>query len=135
MLALSLALELAAAGLAWTPTEGDRFAIRRTELVDEVFHLADMVIEARLLESGTIFAFNGTTEWALDSIPQAATVWLPSEAQLRALLGHRFASLTRDGGDFVVKLTDGTVHRAPDAEDAYAGALLTALRDSPGGAQ
>ncbi|NHB84497.1 hypothetical protein G7085_07465 [Tessaracoccus sp. HDW20] len=56
-------------------------------MVDEVFHLADMVIETRRLETGTIFAFNGTTEWALDSIPQAATVWLPSEAQLRALLG------------------------------------------------
>ena len=135
MLSLTLALDLASAGVDWAPRDGDRFAVRRTEMVDEVFHLAGMVIEARRLGSGTIFAFNGTTEWALDSIPQSETVWLPSESQLRALLGARFAGLTRRGEGFEVALTDGSTHVAGDAEDAYALALLAALVPAPDPAQ
>lgn len=131
MLALTLALDLAAAGLAWRPRPGDRFVVRRAEMCDDVFHLADMVIEARHLASGTVFSFNGTTEWALDSVPQAETVWLPGETQLRVALGSAFVSLVRADGGFVVTLKDGSRHRDPDAENAYALALLAHLSAAP----
>lgn len=127
MISLTLALALRDAGLLWHPRPGDRFVVTRTEMIDDVFYLADMVIEARHLETGTIFAFNGTTEWALDSVAQESTVWLPDEGQLRAALGQRFVSLSRDGA-FVVYLDDGTSHRDSEAENAYAAALLAVLR-------
>ena len=127
MIDLTLALHLRDAGLNWRPSPGDRFVVTNTELVDDVFHLADMVIEARELESGTIFAFNGTTEWALDSVAQERTVWLPTEAQLRTELGARFAALTRADDGFVVTLDDGTEFGDRDPENAYAQALLAAL--------
>lgn len=127
MISLTLALALRDAGLPWHPRPGDRFVVTRTEMIDDVFYLADMVIEARHLETGTIFAFNGTTEWALDSVAQESTVWLPDEGQLRAALGQRFVSLSRDGA-FVVYLDDGTSHRDSEAENAYAAALLAVLR-------
>lgn len=128
MISLTLALSLRDAGLEWHPSPGDRFVVTRTEMIDDVFYLADMVIEARQLETGTIFAFNGTTEWALDSVTQDATVWLPDEGQLRAALGDRLVSLTRDGREVVVELDDGSTHRDADAENAYASALLAILR-------
>lgn len=128
MISLTLALSLRDAGLAWRPRPGDRFVVTRTEMIDDVFYLADMVIETRHLDTGTVFAFNGTTEWALDSVAQEATVWLPDEGQLRAALGPRFASLYRDDGGFAVALDDGTVHLDPDPENAYAAALLATLQ-------
>lgn len=130
---LSLALALKAAGLAWRPAPGDRFAVTRTEMLDDTFYLADMVIEARELEGGTIFAFNGTTEWALDSVAQEFTVWLPSETQLRGALGERFASLSRGADGFTVTLSDGRHFTDPDPEDAYARALLGTLDTGPAG--
>lgn len=127
MISLTLALALRTAGLPWHPRPGDRFIITRTEMVDDVFYLADMVIETRHLETGTIFAFNGTTEWALDSVAQESTAWLPDEGQLREALGVRFRALRRDGGEFLVELDDGTTHGDHDAENAYAAALLSTL--------
>lgn len=129
MLDLSLALALRDAGLQWTPAAGDRFVVASAELVDEVFHIADMVIEVRRLETGTIFAFNGTTEWALDSVAQERTVWLPDEGQLRHALGSAFRGLRREDG-YVVTLDDGREFHDRDPENAYAGALLAVLQTS-----
>lgn len=132
MIDLTLALQLRDAGLQWQPRSGDRFVVTSAELVDDVFHLADMVIEARELESGTIFAFNGTTEWALDSVAQEKTVWLPDEGQLRTALGRRFRSLSRDDAGFVVSLDDGAEFADRDPENAYARALLATLAHTAG---
>ncbi len=128
MLNLTLALELRDAGLSWHPQPGDRFMVTNVEMVDDLFHLADMAIEVRQLESGTIFAFNGTTEWALDSVDQSKTVWFPAEGQLRLLLGADFRALERRDGEFVVTLGDDRQFRDPDPENAYARALLEKLR-------
>ncbi len=89
MIDLSLALALRESGLQWVPQAGDRFTVSAPEMADDVFHLADMVVEARQLSTGTIFAFNGTTEWALDSVEQEKTVWLPGETHLRMALAGR----------------------------------------------
>ena len=53
---------------------------------DEVFVLSDMTVEVHQLEHGQVIGFNGTTEWALDSVEDRDAVWLPRESQLRELL-------------------------------------------------
>ena len=72
----------------------DRFWLPDRELDETIFTVSDMVVEVRDLPTGRIFAFNGTTEWALDSVAVADAVWLPREDQLRELLRGTFRSLT-----------------------------------------
>lgn len=120
---------LQASGLRWTPTSGDRFAIRRPALAGEVFTISEMTIEAHDYPTGTVLGFNGTTEWALDSVTQDDAVWLPREDQLRELLGGTFRSLARslDGRHLVVVELPGQPERAFAADraaDAYADAVL-----------
>ena len=104
------------------------------DLDDQVFVLSDMVIEQQDVPGGPpILAFNGTTEWALDSLEAHDAVWLPREDQLRDLLGDAFVSLERaDGpvGGYVVSLADGSRHVDVDAACAYARALLANLGGS-----
>jgi hypothetical protein len=100
-------------------------------LDDQVFIVSDMVVEVRDVPMGRLLCFNGTTEWALDSILQREVVWLPREEQLRAVLGRSFVSLsaTSDGFEVVVRVdSQEERHVAVDAESAYARALLSVLR-------
>jgi hypothetical protein len=117
--------------LDWTPQNADRFFIPREEIADAVFIVSDMVVELIRAQGESNFHFNGTTEWALDSVESDIAVWLPSEAQLRDLLGAAFLSLDRVGDGFVVSVTgpDGAHHTPAlgDAADAYALALLHVL--------
>lgn len=130
MIALSLALALRDAGLTWHPASGDRFTLTAPEMEDEIFHLADMVIEVRHLAAGTIFAFNGTTEWALDSVEQDHTVWLPDETHLRLALGRAFTQLAQRAGTFEVSVLIAGEEQSfsdEDIEAAYGQALLALL--------
>lgn len=130
MIALTLALELREAGLQWDPRAGDRFTVAAPEMADEIFHLADMVVEARHLDSGTILAFNGTTEWALDSVEQDKTVWLPDETHLRTALGVSFKQLALRDGEHEVQVDVGEKRMQftdKDVESAYGRALLAVL--------
>ncbi|HWR86608.1 MAG TPA: pilus assembly protein CpaE [Rhodoglobus sp.] len=125
-----LARALRDSGLPWHPAAGDAFVIDRVEVDDQVFILSDMTIEAHTYPTGTVLGFNGTTEWALDSVAKDDALWLPSEAQLRGLLGPAFRSLSQSGGSFVVEaVIDGEPERfeAAEAADAYARALLRRL--------
>jgi len=144
MLDVTLARRLHDAGLRWHPATGDRFVIDRGEFVDDVFTISEMTIEAHEYPTGTVLGFNGTTEWALDSVAADQSLWLPREDQLRALLARSFRSLSRvpvaadagpgadadpdaDGVEYEVRVATPTgerVHRAADPEDAYAHALL-----------
>ena len=141
MIDVDLARRLRDAGLRWRPSPGDRFVVERLvdsdEGVGEVFTLSDMTIEAHEHPTGTVLGFNGTTEWALDSVAADDALWLPREDQLRELLGTTFVSLTRvlvDGEPLAYRVTlalDGvaatgpdSVHVAADPETAYAHALL-----------
>ena len=99
----------------------------------EVFTVADMVVEAREYPTGTLLAFNGTTEWALDSVQLDQALWLPREDQLRELLGAAFLSLARavTGEYQVLAQIPGGPERlfvADDASDAYAAAVLALVR-------
>jgi hypothetical protein len=132
VISVELAARLRDAGLEWSPTAGDRFVIPIRGLDDRVYVVSEMTIETQVLPSGSIVRFNGTTEWALDSIPQDEVIWLPHEAQLRSLLGARFVRLEAVPDGFVVVLEDrGRTERHVDidAERAYARALLAVLAD------
>jgi hypothetical protein len=123
---------LAARGVPWRPESGDRFVLPGRDL-DQVFVVSEMTIEVHELSTGMLIRFNGTTEWALDSIPAAEAVWLPREDQLRTLLGDRFGRLERLPGPpegFAVVLTDGRRYADTDAECAYARALVGATASS-----
>jgi hypothetical protein len=130
MISTALARALRDSGLVWHPAAGDAFRIDRVEVDDEIFYLSDMTVEAHDLTTGTELGFNGTTEWALDSVAIEDAVWLPNETQLRTLLGSAFQRLEVDGnGARVMAQIDGTVSEfaADLAEDAYARALLALL--------
>jgi hypothetical protein len=78
-----------------------------------------------------VIGFNGTTEWALDSIEQSQALWLPAEHQLRGLLGTAFAGLapTGDGYRVTLRVDGGTSgYDGRDAAEAYGRALLDLLR-------
>lgn len=135
MVTPDLARGLRDRGLAWRPTEGDRFVLPDHDLDDRVFTISEMVVEVRRSSHGTLIAFNGTTEWALDAIEQAEAVWLPREDQLRELLGGALLSLARtdDGWRVTFHGSDdqlAEVARA-DVAEAYAAALLVLLEAQP----
>jgi hypothetical protein len=118
------------AGLRWTPASGDRFVISDRGMDSEIFVLADMTIEVHEFPTGPVIGFNGTTEWALDSVEQSEALWVPVEHQLRELLGNAFAGLAPTGDGYRVTLRiDGTTsaYEGPDASAAYAAALLSLL--------
>ena len=129
MISTALARALRDSGLRWHPKAGDAFRIDGVEADQEVYILSDMTVEAHDYGTGTVLGFNGTTEWALDSVPLDDTLWLPHEHQLRQFLAATFRSLTAQDG-FVVEIeTEGQSHvfGADDAANAYARAALYLL--------
>jgi hypothetical protein len=133
MLTIELARRLQDAGLTWTPVRGDRFVVPDRDMDDEVFVVSDFTVEVQQVPSGMVFGFNGTTEWALDSLTAGQVLWLPREEQLRERLGTSFRRLeaTPQGWAVVVAVLgpDGVGearHEDADVECAYALALLEA---------
>lgn len=128
MISIDGARALAEAGLCWRPASGDAFRIERSGFESDVFTVSDMTIEPHEFDTGTILGFNGTTEWALDSLALEDALWLPREDQLRDLLRSTFRSLIRQGEDgyrVTVEL-NGSLESfdAVDPADAYGDALL-----------
>src|SRR5690554_2564837 len=128
MISLELARELRDAGLRWDPAPGDRFTILQPELAGEVFTVSEMTIQVHDYPSGTVLGFNGTTEWALDSVTKDDALWLPAEHQLRGMLGAAFLAMRADAEGFTVSTRVGGHEErsfaASTAEDAYGRALL-----------
>ena len=131
MLSIDLARRLQAAGLTWQPVRGDRFVVPDRDMDDDVFVVSDFTVEVQQVPSGMVFGFNGTTEWALDSLKAGQVLWLPREEQLRERLGSSFRRLeaTQDGWAVVVAelAADGVGearYEDADVECAYARALL-----------
>lgn len=125
-----LAQRLRDAGLGWIPESGDQFCLDTTEFEGEVFTVSTMTIEPHDYDTGTILGFNGTTEWALDSVALEKTLWLPREDQLRELLGPAFSFLLRVDEMYVVEVERGGQKQrfdAATAPDAYALAVLGVL--------
>ncbi|HEU0256584.1 MAG TPA: pilus assembly protein CpaE [Microbacteriaceae bacterium] len=130
------AQELREAGLLWRhPAAGDRFTMVAEEFAGEVFTVSEMTVESHEFTGGTILGFNGTTEWALDSVALDDALWMPRDDQLRGLLGRAFQSLVLKEGLFTATVLLSGAPRgftAPDASTAYAEALLALIRDARG---
>jgi len=128
MITIDCARALQQAGLSWHPASGDAFRIERPGFDSEVFTVSEMTIEAHEFDTGTILGFNGTTEWALDSLALEDALWLPREDQLRALLRGTFRALHRLGDErYRVSVHVGgvdEVFEAATAADAYGIAVL-----------
>lgn len=124
MITVELARSLRDAGLRWHPATGDRFVIDKPGVDDDVYTVSEMTVERHDYPTGTVLGFNGTTEWALDSVSAAEALWLPREDQLRELLGPAFVSLT--AGYTVVATIGGVEQSFEDANPAlaYGRALL-----------
>jgi hypothetical protein len=107
VITVELARSLRDAGLRWHPETGDRFVIDKPGIDDDVYTVSEMTVERHDSPTGTILGFNGTTEWALDSVTATESLWLPREDQLRELLGPSFIGLTRVrvGGRVVFTVT------------------------------
>lgn len=127
MTSIELARALRDSGLEWRPQTGDAFVIDRVEADADVFYLSDLTIEAHEYSTGTVLGFNGTTEWALDSVALDDALWLPREDQLRERLGSAFVSLT-PGWVVTIELEGKReTFEADDAANAYARALIHLL--------
>jgi hypothetical protein len=130
MISVDLSRSLNQGGVLWEPTPGDRFTIDQPNIVGEVFWISHLTIDVLTFKGQPLLGFNGTTEWALDSVTLDTALWMPREDQLRTLLGDRFVGLNRDGNEWIVQVEDeggrGTF-RDPDPECAYALALLSVV--------
>lgn len=129
MVTVALAQELRQAGLRWHPAPGDRFVLPDRGMDGDVFVLSDMTIEVHEFPNGQVIGFNGTTEWALDSVEAQEALWLPREDQLRSALGGLFQRL--DAGPpatVTIRSPDGE-HQftADEPAQAYGQALLSVL--------
>lgn len=136
MISTELARALHDSGLAWHPASGDAFRIDRPEVDADVFTVSEMTVEAYEHPTGTILGFNGTTEWALDSVDLEDALWLPREDQLRELLRGTFRNLSRDtateNGEPVYRVETVIAGKTvafigADAADAYGRALLALI--------
>lgn len=68
MISIELARRLRDAGLRWQPDDGDRFVIPDRNLDNRVFSISEMTVDVRGVPGGPLITFNGTVEWALDSV-------------------------------------------------------------------
>jgi hypothetical protein len=131
MISTELAMALRSGGLVWHPHSGDRFQLDEPEFEADVFTVSEMTIEPREYSTGRILAFNGTTEWALDSVALEDALWLPHEHQLRELLRGAFRALRRLADTHEVEILVAGEQRTfqhPEPADAYALAVLELLR-------
>ena len=137
MISTALAASLREAGLVWTPVSGDAFQIAGPDFEGDVFTVSDMTIEAHVYPTGTVLGFNGTTEWALDSVAIDDALWLPREDQLRDALAGTFVTLAREdrasaaSNRYTVSTRVAGVEArfaSEDPAEAYGLALLALLR-------
>lgn len=141
MISTALARELREAGVRWTPASGDAFQIGLEDFEGDVFTVSDMTIEAHAYPTGTVLGFNGTTEWALDSVALDDALWLPREEQLRELLRNTFRMLERTVSaegravyTVTFRLGDADAARvAEDPAEAYGLAVLALVRSALAG--
>lgn len=131
MISVTAARRLKDAGLKWEPKLHDFFAIPDRDLDGRRFVMSDMSIDVEHIAGYGTLMFNGAVEWSLDYIFRDEVIWLPTEGQLREMLGERLLSLNRTDDGYEAEITAGddasTSFAAPDAADAYAAALLSIL--------
>lgn len=144
MISIPLALELKAAGLAWTPRLHDFFAIPDRGMDERLFVIGDILVSIERLRGEQLISFDGASEWALDYVLTGDSLWMPTEEQLRDLIEERLAlaeqspvlRLTTTSDGYCVALTWRAANQEANllefeafgASDAYAKALLFILQ-------
>ena len=131
MISIELSRALRTAGLTWLPAAGDRFIVDQPDLQTQSFFLSDLTVDLHSFRGEQLLGFNGTVEWALDSVTLDQALWLPHEHQLREALGpafRRLEPLPDDRVRVVVVLEDAAIEfDDEDAASAYGRALLHLL--------
>lgn len=135
MISYELAWQLRDAGLEWRPAERDMFAMPGGDLEGQVFVVSALPALVQLYNGHPVIAFQGSAEWALDYVMLTEALWLPQEHQLRETLVARLGpdaplSLARTPSGYRCDISLAGAPQAfdgPDAESAYARALLAAL--------
>lgn len=138
MISLALARELREAGLVWKAGIHDFFAIPDRDLDDRLFVVTDVMAYLEILRGWPVVTFHGTAEWALDYILTTEVVWMPTEGQLRQELedilrgeAEQKLQLNFKGESYVCEIyyqDQALQFNRPTAEEAYAAALLHALK-------
>ena len=121
MISIRLARQLRDQGLEWVPRLHDFFYIPDSDLDEHVFVISELTIDVEKSGTSATIMFNGAVEWSLDYIMSREAVWLPTEEQLRELIGDQLASLARtDAGYRCEVRVDGVsvVFSAETASDA-----------------
>jgi hypothetical protein len=142
MLSLSLAQQLKAAGLQWSPANNDFFALPERGMDERVFVLSDVMSYVEIVQGHPAVTFHGAVEWALDFVYLMDVVWMPSESQLREELERRLIgsatpalTLTSTGDGYRCDIRVGDQWLAFDAfgaSEAYGLALLHLLGTTRG---
>ena len=133
MISRDLARALQDNGLRWEPRLFDFFAIPDRDLDDRIFCLSDLTIDVQEIAGHSTIMFNGAVEWSLDYIFDQDVIWLPTEGQLRELLGNRLSGLEKLASGYrctVVANGGPQSATATTAEDAYGQALLQLLQSA-----
>jgi hypothetical protein len=131
MISRELAAALREAGVRWMPASGDRFSLLTPAFETDVFTVSDMTIEPQGPPEARVLGFNGTTEWALDSVEIQEALWLPREDQLREMMGATFVALRAAADGFLVTIRipprDDEDIEAETVADAYALGVLARI--------
>lgn len=138
MISLHSALELKEAGLSWEPKLLDCFGLPDRNMDDKVFVISDMLVTVDVMQGLQVIAFQGASEWAIDSLATTEAVWLPTETQLRQALEAALLEAGRPelrlssglGGyrlDFVFQ-DEPIALEGREASELYARALLLTLK-------
>ena len=140
MISLSTGKKLKDAGLVWKPSINDYFVISDRGMDDKVFVISDIQVSVEILYKMQVVSFQGTSEWALDSLVISEVVWLPREDQLRVLLeteliksdSPEFQLLSNLRGCHLNMICDGVEYHYQNrsASEVYAQALLEFLEKS-----
>lgn len=122
----------------------DFFRLPDRHMDERVFVISDMLVTVDVMQGLQVIAFQGASEWALDSLVTTEAVWVPTETQLRLAL----EAALLDWGRPELRLTSGMSGYRLDfilqdeaisleggaADELYANALLKALKKPAGGA-
>ena len=137
MLSLETAVKLKSAGLEWKPELLDFFAIPDRQMDERVFVISDMLVTVEVLQGLQVVAFQGASEWALDSLVTMDAVWIPRESQIRKALEAALIARGRPEMRLTSSLTgyrceyfqNGEIYtfEGDEASEVYARALLNLL--------
>ncbi len=140
MISLELARKLKSAGLAWEPQVNDFFAIPDRGMDNRIFVISEMPANIEFRMGDQVVAFQGASEWALDTLVTSEAVWMPTETQIRQALEESLYEESQPPIRLTSRLGwcrceikyrgQSRVFEAPDASEAYGQGLLYLISEA-----